>query len=104
MVKEWVGSLAWLRKQIEQADTDLLREMLKTMAETLMSAEADANCGAPYHRPSADRVNLRNGYRVRQWDNTISVCENLDCRMPIFLLVSVNQRPFFILSLVQFTG
>ena len=32
MVKERIVSLTWLRKQIEQADTDLLREMLKTMA------------------------------------------------------------------------
>ena len=46
MVKEMVGSLAWLRKRIEQADADLLREMVKTMAETLMSAEVDARCGA----------------------------------------------------------
>ena len=61
MVKERIVSLTWLRKQIEQADTDLLREMVKTMAESLMSAEADAKCGAPYHRPSADRVNRRNG-------------------------------------------
>jgi len=54
MVKERVGSLAWLRKRIEQADADLLREMVKTMDETLMSAEVDARCGAPYRRPSAD--------------------------------------------------
>jgi len=54
MVKERVGSLAWLRKRIEQADADLLREMVKTMAETLMPAEVDARCGAPYRRPSAD--------------------------------------------------
>jgi len=33
MVKERVGSLAWLRKRSEQADADLLREMVKTMAE-----------------------------------------------------------------------
>jgi len=39
MVEERVGSLAWLRKRIENADADLLREMVKTMAETLMSAE-----------------------------------------------------------------
>jgi len=71
MVKERVGSLAWLRKRIEQADADLLREMVKTMAETLMSAEVDARCGAPYRRPSADRVNRRNGYRERRWDTRV---------------------------------
>ena len=71
MVKEMVGSLAWLRKRIEQADADLLREMVKTMDETLMSAEVDARCGAPYRRPSSSRVNHRNGYRERRWDTRV---------------------------------
>ena len=71
MGKEMVGSLAWLRKRIEQADADLLREMVKTMAETLMSAEVDARCGAPYRRPSSTRVNHRNGYRERRWDTRV---------------------------------
>ncbi len=71
MVNDRIVGLAWLRKRIEQADTDLLREMVKTMAETLMSAEADAKCGAPYHQPSADRVNRRNGYRERRWETRV---------------------------------
>jgi putative transposase len=40
--------VGWLRKQLETADVDLLREMVGAFAETLMSAEADALCGAPY--------------------------------------------------------
>ncbi len=68
MVKERVGNLAWLRKRVEEADTDLLREMIKAMAETLMSAEADSACGAKYGNRSAERVNQRNGYRPRRWD------------------------------------
>jgi len=63
MVKERVDSLVWLRKQIENADKDLLQEMVKAMLETLMSAEADTVCGAPYRKPSPSRVNRRNGYR-----------------------------------------
>jgi transposase-like protein len=35
---------------------------------TLMSAEADAVCGAPYGMPGPDRVNVRNGYRHRDFD------------------------------------
>ncbi|MFH1060440.1 MAG: hypothetical protein V1797_17390 [Pseudomonadota bacterium] len=35
MVKERVEGLAWLRKQLETADVDLLREMVRAMAETL---------------------------------------------------------------------
>jgi hypothetical protein len=38
-----------------------LRAMLKTSAEALISAEADAACGAPYGRVSEERVNYRNG-------------------------------------------
>jgi transposase-like protein len=37
--------LSWLRKQLETADVDLLREMVRSFAETLMSAEAGALCG-----------------------------------------------------------
>jgi len=68
MAKERIGSLAWLRKRVEEADTDLLREMVKVMAEMLMSAEADSMCGAEYGERSPERVNQRNGYRARRWD------------------------------------
>jgi hypothetical protein len=45
--------LSWLRNQLETADTDLLREMVTTFANQLMSAEVDALCGAGIRR--ADR-------------------------------------------------
>lgn len=60
--------MAWLRKQLEEADADLLREMVRTFAEALMGAEADAVCGAPYGARSRQRTNTRNGYRSRRWD------------------------------------
>jgi putative transposase len=75
MVRENVGGLAWLRKQVEEVDTDLLRAMVKGMVETLMSAEADSICGAPYRKPSTDRVNHRNGYRERRWDTRVGTIE-----------------------------
>jgi len=56
--------MTWLRKQLETADVDLLREMVRTFAETLMSAEVDAVCGAPYGERSEERVNQRNDYRI----------------------------------------
>ncbi len=58
----------WLHEQLAQASPDLLREMVKTFAETLMSAEADAVCGAGYGERSSERANTRNGYRQREWD------------------------------------
>ncbi|MGH7722562.1 MAG: IS256 family transposase, partial [Candidatus Dormibacteria bacterium] len=60
--------LTWFRKQVEAADADLLREMISTFAGALMSAEADALCGAPYGERTSERVNTRNGYRERSWD------------------------------------
>ena len=75
MVKNRVGSLDWLRKQIEDADTDLLREMVKAVTEVFMSAEASAVCGAPYRQPSDDRVNRRNGYRERRWDTRVGTID-----------------------------
>ena len=53
---------------LESASPDLLRAMVKTFAEALMNAEADAAYGAPYGQPSEDRVNYRHGYRDRRWD------------------------------------
>ena len=52
-----------LEEQLAQASPDLLRELLTTFINTLMSAEADAVCGAAYGQASPDRVNRRNGYR-----------------------------------------
>jgi putative transposase len=65
---ESLDALEWLRKHLEQDNSDLLREMVKNFAEQLMSAEADAICGAGYGERSAERVNSRNGYRHRDFD------------------------------------
>jgi transposase-like protein len=64
-----------LREQLDAASPDLLREMVKTFAEALMSAEADAVCGAPYGPRSEQRVNSRNGYRAREWDTRAGTIE-----------------------------
>jgi len=58
----------WLEEQLAQASPDLLRAMVMTFAEALMSAEADAVCGAGYGERSDERRNTRNGYRRREWD------------------------------------
>ena len=57
------------------ASPDLLRAMVKTFADALMSAEADAVCGAEYGQVSEDRVNSRNGYRNREWDTRAGTVE-----------------------------
>jgi putative transposase len=64
-----------VREDLEAASPDLLRQMVTGLANALMSAEADAVCGAPYGVASADRVNQRNGYRVREWDTRAGTVE-----------------------------
>jgi len=68
VVPDTMDALSWLRKQLESADVDLLREMVKVFCERLMGAEVDAMCGADYGERSPERVNRRNGYRERPWD------------------------------------
>ena len=63
----WTRS-SWLRKRLEDDSPDPVREMAKAFAERLMSAEADALCGAGYGERSPERVNSRNGYRRRELD------------------------------------
>ena len=58
----------WLHEHLDQASPDLLRSMVRSFAQALMSAEADAVCGAAYGEHSGERVNSRNGYRHREWD------------------------------------
>jgi len=57
-----------LEEQLAQASPDLLRELLGTFLNTLLSAEADAVCGAEYGQASPSRTNRRNGYRHRDFD------------------------------------
>ena len=75
MVDSTMDVSGWLRKQLEEASPDLLRAMVKEMAEALMSADADAVCGAGYGERSPERVNRRNGYRERDWDTRVGSIE-----------------------------
>jgi transposase-like protein len=67
--------VSWLRKQLETTDVDLLQEMVRAFAETLMSAEVDALCGVSYGERSEGRVNRRNGYRERDFDTRAGTIE-----------------------------
>jgi transposase-like protein len=64
-----------LGQHLESASPDVLRAMVKTFADALMSAEADALCGAGYGERSAERTNSRNGYRQREWDTRTGTVE-----------------------------
>ena len=75
MVEHTMDVSSWLRKQLEETSPDLLRVMVKEFAEALMSADADAVCGAGYGERSPERVNRRNGYRERDWDTRVGSIE-----------------------------
>ncbi len=64
-----------IEEQLSQASPDLLRELLTLFINTLMSAEADAVCGAAYGTTSPDRTNRRNGYRGREFDTRAGTLE-----------------------------
>ena len=68
-----------LHEQLAQASPDLLRELLTTFINTLLSADADAVCGAGYGQASPERVNIRNGYRHRDLDTRVGT---LDVAIP----------------------
>jgi putative transposase len=67
-VRSSIDPAQLLEEQLAQASPDLLRELLGTFINTLLSAEADAVCGAEYGSISPERVNRRNGYRHRDFD------------------------------------
>ena len=64
-----------LEAHLQRAEPDLLRSMLTRFVQALMSAEADAVCGAEYGARSVERTNQRNGYRAREWDTRAGTVE-----------------------------
>jgi putative transposase len=58
----------FLHEQLAQPSPDLMRELLETFINALLSAQADTVCGAEYGTRSSERSNRRNGYRHRDLD------------------------------------
>lgn len=69
----------FLEDHLAQASPDLLREMLGTFINQLLSADADQVCGAAYGTISDDRINRRNGYRHRDFDTRAGT---IDVKIP----------------------
>jgi putative transposase len=65
----------FLAAQLADPGSDLLRAMSTAFVNALMSAEADALCGAPYGQPGPERTNVRNGYRHRELDTRTGTLE-----------------------------
>lgn len=65
----------FLDEQLAQASPDLMRQMLSTFINTLLSAQADSLCGAEYRSRAPERTNRRNGYRHRDLDTRVGTID-----------------------------
>ncbi len=64
-----------LGEALGEASPDLMRQLLQSMINALLSADADAVVGAEWGRPSPDRVAQRNGYRRRELDTRVGTID-----------------------------
>jgi transposase-like protein len=64
-----------LGEALAEASPDLMRQLLQTMINALLSADADAIVGAEYGRPTPGRTAQRNGYRHRDLDTRVGTID-----------------------------
>ena len=60
---------------LTEASPDMMRQLLQNMINALLSADADAVCGAEWGQPSTERVAQRNGYRHRPLDTRVGTID-----------------------------
>ncbi|MFL0431316.1 transposase, partial [Kocuria palustris] len=64
-----------LGEALSDASPDLMRSLLQTVINQLLSADADAVVGAEWGRPTPDRAAQRNGYRHRDLDTRVGTID-----------------------------
>lgn len=64
-----------LGKVLEEGNGDFLRQVLLRGLREIMDAEVASLCGAPAGERSPERVNLRNGYRERDFETRMGTLE-----------------------------
>ena len=64
-----------LGEALSEASPDLMRSLLQTVINALLSADADAVVGAEWGRPAPERVTQRNGYRHRDLDTRVGTID-----------------------------
>jgi transposase-like protein len=70
-----VDPVQLLEQHLAGASPGLLAEMVTSLANAMMSVQADQVCGAGYGERSGERVNRRNGYRARDGDTRVGTVE-----------------------------
>ena len=76
-----------LGQALSQASPDLMRSLLQHVINALLSADADAACGAQWGQQDPQRQARRNGYRYRPLDTRVGT---IDVAIP-----SCAQEPTF---------
>ena len=79
MAHDTMAPIAFIRKQLEEVEPDLLRELLHDVVDRVMSADVDGLTGAGHSERSPERTNRRNGYRGRRWDTRLGT---IDLQIP----------------------
>ena len=64
-----------LSEALSEASPDMMRHLLQTMINTLLSADADAVVGAEWGKPTPTRSAQRNGYRHRDLDTRVGTVD-----------------------------
>ena len=66
---------ARFEETLASASPDVLREMVRGFAQRMMDADVEVRCNAGYGEVTPERVNSRNGYRLREWDTRAGTIE-----------------------------
>lgn len=64
-----------LGEALSEASPDLMRSLLQSIINALLSADADAVVGAEWGRPTPGRTSQRNGYRHRDLDTRVGTVD-----------------------------
>ncbi len=64
-----------LGEALAEASPDMMRTLLQSIINALLSADADAVVGAEWGRPSPERTAQRNGYRHRPLDTRVGTID-----------------------------
>lgn len=64
-----------LGKALAEASPGLMRQLLQTMINAPLGADADAVVGAEWGKPSPERTTQRNGYRHRDLDTRVGTID-----------------------------
>ena len=70
-----IDPTTYLDELLARASPDLMRQMLQSFINQILSTQADQICGADYATTSQARTNTRNGYRHRDLDTRVGTVD-----------------------------